>query len=74
MAKEKAYTSSIKNYFNKNVKKIGSIKFEYAEMGGQSVELALKGKLNTTQQSKVKTEVLNILNENFYGEYEIGKI
>ena len=74
MAKEKAYTSSIKNYFNKNVKKIGSIKFEYAERGGQSVELALKGKLNTTQQSKVKTEVLNILNENFYGEYEIGKI
>jgi len=74
MAKIKADTNSIENYFNKNIKKIGSIKFEYAEKGGQSVDLSFKGKLNTTQQNTVKTEVLNILNENFYGAYEIGKI
>lgn len=74
MSKIKADTDTVQNYFNNKVKKIDAIKFKYAEKGRQSVELYLKGKLNINQQNKIKNEVLDILNENFYGTYEIGKI
>jgi hypothetical protein len=74
MAKIQADNKNIEKYFAK-VKKIGSITLDDTALVSAGVELNFfDRKLNTTQQNKLKTDVLKILDENFYGSYEIGKV
>ena len=74
MAKQQADTKSVANYFEKKVKKIGSIPLNDIFLSNKGVELVFDQKLNSTQQNKVKNGVLEILQENFYGSYELGDI
>ena len=74
MAKIQADNKNIEKYFAK-VKKIGSITLDDTALVSAGVELNFfDRKLTTTQQNKLKTDVLKILDENFYGSYEIGKV
>lgn len=74
MAKEKADNKSVAEYFDKKVKKIGNIPLDDIFMSAAGVELVFEQKLNPAQQKKVKDGVLTLLNENFYGSYQIGNV
>lgn len=74
MAKQQADTKNVSEYFEKKVKKIGTIPLDDIFLSSKGVELVFDQKLNPTQQKKVKDGVLEILQENFYGSYELGDI
>lgn len=74
MLKEKADNKSVAEYFDKKVKKIGNIPLDDIFMSAAGVELVFEQKLNPAQQKKVKDGVLTLLNENFYGSYQIGNV
>jgi len=74
MAKQNADAKSIADYFDKKVKKIASIPLDDIILIGKGVELVFEKKLNTTQQKKIKDDVINILRENFYGSYKIDNV
>lgn len=74
MAKQNADAKSIADYFAKKVKKIASIPLDDITLIGKGVELVFEKKLNTTQQKKIKDDVINILQENFYGSYKIDNV
>ncbi len=74
MAKINADAKSIADYFDKKVKKIASIPLDDIILIGKGVELVFEKKLNTTQQKKIKDDVINILQENFYGSYKIDNV
>ena len=74
MAKINADAKSIADYFDKKVKKIASIPLDDIILIGKGVELVFEKKLNTTQQKKIKDDVINILRENFYGSYKIDNV
>lgn len=74
MAKQQADTKNVSDYFEKKVKKIGTIPLDDIFLSSKGVELVFDQKLNTIQQKKVKDGVLEILQENFYGSYELGDI
>lgn len=75
MSKEKADNKNVEKYFATKVKKIGLITLDDTALASAGVELNFfDRKLTPTQQNKIKQDVLKILDENFYGSYEIGKI
>jgi len=74
MAKQQADTKNVAEYFEKKVKKIGTIPIDGIFLGRNGVELSFDKKLTPTQQKKIKDGVLGILQENFYGSYELGDI
>lgn len=75
MAKEKADNKTIEKYFADKIKKIGSITLDDTALVSAGVELNFfDRKLNPSQQSKLKKDVLKILDENFYGSYDIGNV
>lgn len=74
MAMQKAETKSVADYFDKNVKKIGTIPLDDIVLTAKGVELIFDQKLNTSQKKKVKDDVVKILQENFYGSYELDDI
>ena len=74
MAKQQADTKNVADYFEKKVKKVGTIPLEDIFLSNKGVELVFDKKLNPTQQKKVKDGVLQLLQENFYGSYEVGNI
>ena len=74
MAKQQADTKNVSDYFEKKVKKIGTIPLDDIFLSNKGVELVFDQKLNPTQQKKVKDGVLGLLQENFSGSYELGDI
>jgi len=74
MAKQQADNKSVAEYFDKKVKKIGTIPLDDIFMSAGGVELVFERKLNVSQQKKVKDGVLSLLNENFYGSYQVGNV
>lgn len=74
MAKKQADNKSVAEYFDKKVKKIGAIPLDDIFMSSSGVELVFERKLNPSQQKKIKDGVLEILQENFYGSYNLGDI
>ena len=74
MSKQQADTKNVSDYFEKKVKKIGTIPIDGIFLGRNGVELSFDKKLTPTQQKKIKDGVLGILQENFYGSYELGNI
>lgn len=74
MAKQQADNKNVEKYFGDKVKKIGTIPLFDTMLTVSGVELSFEKKLTATQQKKLKDETLKILNENFYGSYEIGDV
>jgi hypothetical protein len=74
MTKQQADTKNVSDYFEKKVKKIGTISLDDIFLSNKGVELVFDQKLNPTQQKKVKDGVLGLLQENFSGSYELGDI
>jgi hypothetical protein len=74
MAKQQADNKNVEKYFGDKVKKIGTIPLFDTMLTVSGVELSFEKKLTAAQQKKLKDETLKILNENFYGSYEIGDI
>jgi len=74
MAKQQADNKNVEKYFGDKVKKIGAIPLFDTMLTVSGVELSFEKKLTATQQKKLKDETLKILNENFYGSYEIGDV
>ena len=74
MTKTKADTKSVADYFEKKVKKIGTITLDDIFFSSSGIELVFERQLNTVQKKKIKDGVLEILQENFYGTYELGDI
>ena len=74
MAKQQADNKNVEKYFGDKVKKIGAIPLFDTALTVRGVELSFEKKLTATQQKKLKDETLKILNENFYGSYEIGDV
>lgn len=70
--KQQADNKSVAEYFDKKVKKIGNISLDDIFMSSSGVELVFEQKLNPAQQKKVKDGVITLLNENFYGSYQVG--
>ena len=75
MAKKQADNKSVGNFFNDKVDaKIGSLVLSDSFVTVRGVELIFEKKLTATQQKKLKQDVLQMLNDNFFGSYEIGDI
>lgn len=75
MAKKQADNKSVGNFFDDKVdKKIGSLVLSDSFVTVRGVELIFEKKLTATQQKKLKQDVLQMLNDNFFGSYEIGDI
>ena len=74
MAKQQADNKNVEKYFGDKVKKIGTIPLFDTMLTVSGVELSFEKKLTAAQQKKLKDETLKILNENFYGSYEIGDV
>jgi len=75
MAKKQADNKSVGNFFNNKVDaKIGSLVLSDSFVTVRGVELIFEKKLTATQQKKLKQDVLKMLNDNFFGSYEIGDI
>lgn len=74
MAKEQANTKNISNYFATKIKKIGSIVLYDVLIGNSGVTLELVGKLTASQQNKIKTDIIKLLDQNFSGSYEINNV
>lgn len=75
MAKKQADNKSVGNFFNNKVDaKIGSLVLSDSFVTVRGVELIFEKKLTATQQKKLKQDVLQMLNDNFFGSYEIGDI
>jgi len=74
MAKQQADNKNVEKYFGDKVKKIGTIPLFDTMLTASGVELSFEKKLTAAQQKKLKDETLKILNENFYGSYEIGDV
>lgn len=73
MAKEQANTKNIQKYFFK-VDKVGKVILYDALVGNVGVNLEFIGKLTPTQQKKLKSDLIELLDENFSGSYEIDNI
>ena len=75
MNKKQADNKSVGNFFNDKVDaKIGSLVLSDSFVTVRGVELIFEKKLTATQQKKLKQDVLQMLNDNFFGSYEIGDI
>jgi len=74
MTKQQADNKNVEKYFGDKVKKIGTIPLFDTMLTVSGVELSFEKKLTAAQQKKLKDETLKILNENFYGSYEIGDV
>lgn len=75
MAKKQADNKSVGSFFNDKVDaKIGSLVLSDSFVTVRGVELIFEKKLTATQQKKLKQDVLQMLNDNFFGSYEIGDI
>ena len=74
MANQQADNKNVEKYFGDKVKKIGTIPLFDTMLTVSGVELSFEKKLTAAQQKKLKDETLKILNENFYGSYEIGDV
>ena len=75
MAKKQADNKSVNNFFTGKIDaKIGSLVLEDCYPTASGVELIFEKKLTATQQKKLKQDVLKMLNDNFFGSYEIGDI
>ena len=75
MNKKQADNKSVGNFFNDKVDaKIGSLVLSDSFVTVRGVELIFEKKLTATQQKKLKQDVLKMLNDNFFGSYEIGDI
>jgi hypothetical protein len=75
MNKKQADNKSVGNFFNNKVDaKIGSLVLSDSFVTVRGVELIFEKKLTATQQKKLKQDVLKMLNDNFFGSYEIGDI
>lgn len=75
MSKKTADNKSVDNFFTGKIDaKIGSLVLEDCYPTASGVELIFEKKLTTIQQKKLKQDVLKMLNDNFYGSYEIGDI
>ena len=72
MAKKQADNKSVAEYFDKKVKKLGNVTLDDIFMSASGIELVFERKLNSTQQKKIKEEVLVKLQENFTGSYVVG--
>jgi hypothetical protein len=65
---------------NKNIYKfllkvddIGKVPISESEMTKTGLELTFKGKLNASQQKKLKEDLSKLLSKNFSGEFDLGK-
>lgn len=65
-----ANTESVRDFFDKN-KKIGTHSHGGATMGGNSVTLHFSGKLTPGKKNSIKNNLINIMNKNFTGVYEV---
>ena len=75
MNKKQADNKSVGNFFNDKVDaKIGSLVLSDSFVTVRGVELIFEKKLTATQQKKLKQDVLQMLNDNFFGSYEVGDI
>ena len=70
---ERANAKNVKEYFDK-LDKIGRTALDDSAMVGQGVELFFEKKFNLAQEKALKNNVTKILDENFSGSYELGKL
>jgi hypothetical protein len=70
---EQANTKSVGEFFEK-YSKIGTIKLDSVGPSAESVELSFDRKLTTGQKTTLKKKVIDLLEKNFYGSYEVKDI
>jgi len=68
-----ANTKSVKDYFLNN-KTIGSIRVSSVDDGSDEVRLIFDMKLTSSQKEYIKDNVNKILNNNFYGKFEVMNV
>lgn len=73
MAKQDADNKSVFAFFSK-LNKVGRFGLNDVSQSGEVVELYFERKYSTTQQTRLKESVLNLLNQNFVGSYDLKKI
>ena len=70
---EQANAKNVGEYFGK-LKKIGRIALEEVFLVGKGVELFFEKKFTASQEKTLRNDVTKILDENFSGSYELGKL
>jgi hypothetical protein len=68
-----ANTKNVKDYFLTN-RTIGSIKISSVDDGSDEVRLVFNMKLTSSQKEYIKDNVNKILNNNFYGKFEVMNV
>ena len=72
MGKKQADNRSVSNFFQ-GIAKLGGVSVSDAYDSGDTVDIYFDGKLTSTKQNKISSDVYAKLTENFDGTYELKK-